>query len=198
MLREMVPRTPFAPTRHPPRGHARRTPAERRPRRSQSPPCVAKWQYLAGNFSWATGRRRGLHATPTGPAERPGERTGPAPATASADPVKPRPDPVGRTLPGRPDHESVLVGCPSHSCLSASKLTVHVPHGLTGHGMKCLYTILANGRAARWASERRPPAIVSRPTRGLRSGSSIRRVASRLDGRLEDATLRTDRRHHDR
>src|SRR5262245_54166841 len=49
------------------------------------------------------------------PAERPGERTGPTPATASADPARPRPDPVGRTLPGRPDHESVLVGCPFHS-----------------------------------------------------------------------------------
>jgi len=46
---------------------------------------------------------------------------------------------------------------PVPPCLSASELTVHVPHGPTGHGMKCLYTILANGRAAHWASELRAP-----------------------------------------
>ena len=133
---------------------------------------VVRQMAIFGREFVATGRRRGLHAAPTGPAERPGERTGPAPATASADPIRPRPDPVAApSLAGRIMRASSS-DARSTLCLSASELTVHVPHRAPGHGMKCLYTILANGRAARWASEHRAPAIASPLASG--PGATIR------------------------
>src|SRR3954454_4724542 len=131
------------------------------------------------------------------PAERPVERNGPTPATASAIPARARPDPAGRTLPGPAGSESVLVGCPSTRYLSASKRPYMFGTGRPGMVLTVFTQYL---RTVERPVGPRSVEHRDRSSVGIRCRRYDRGAASggwRQDWmrRLEDATLRSDRRH---